>query len=394
MTKKHAIDTQLVEAGRRKEWTHGIVNPPVYHASTCIFETLADLDSAVKDPDAQLYYGRRGTPTSWALEEAMTELEPGAAGTKLTPSGVSAIAAALLAFTKPGDHVLMVDSVYEPSRGIAQSLLKAQGVETTFYDPLIGGGIADLIRDNTSVVFTESPGSLSFEVQDLPAIANAAHERGAVVILDNTWATPLYFNGFAHGADVVIHALTKYVVGHSDVMMGSVAANERHWPKLKSTVYRLGLCVAPDDAYLALRGLRTMGARLRAQGDAALKIAQHFTTHPEVERVLHPALPSCPGYEIWKRDFKGASGLFSLLLKRGEWADVAPLVDHMRHFRMGFSWGGYESLILPARIKPARTAKPWVANGPLLRLHVGLEDVDDLIGDLEDGLERYVKALG
>lgn len=394
MTKKHAIDTQLVEAGRRKEWTHGIVNPPVYHASTCIFETLADLDAAVKDPDAQLYYGRRGTPTSWALEEAMTELEPGAAGTKLTPSGVSAIAAALLAFTKPGDHVLMVDSVYEPSRGIAQSLLKAQGVETTFYDPLIGGGIADLIQDNTSVVFTESPGSLSFEVQDLPAIANAAHERGAVVILDNTWATPLYFNGFAHGADVVIHALTKYVVGHSDVMMGSVAANERHWPKLKATVYRLGLCVAPDDAYLALRGLRTMGARLRAQGDAALKIAHHFATHPEVEHVLHPALASCPGHEIWKRDFKGASGLFSLLLKRGEWADVAPLVDHMRHFRMGFSWGGYESLILPARIKPTRTAKPWVANGPLLRLHIGLEDVDDLIGDLEDGLERYVKALG
>jgi len=385
------IDTKLVEVGRRKEWTHGIVNPPVYHASTCVFHTLSDLEQATAHPDDHLYYGRRGTPTSWALEEAMTELEPGGAGTKLTPSGVSAIAAAFIAFLRPGDHLLIADTVYEPSRLITQGLLKSLGVSHDFYDPLIGSDIEKLIQPNTKVIFVESPGSLTFEVQDIPAIAKVAHEHDIVVICDNTWATPLYFNAYNHGADVVIHALTKYVVGHSDAMLGSVGANARHWPRLKNTVYRLGLCASPDDAYLGLRGLRTMSARLKQQGQAALELARRLETHDEVAKVLHPALEQCPGHTIWKRDFKGASGLFSIVLKRGEWKDLATLVDHMDYFRMGFSWGGYESLILPARFE--RTAVRWAASGPLLRLNIGLEDIEDLYSDLSKGLDRYAKAL-
>lgn len=385
------IDTKLVEAGRRKEWTHGIVNPPVYHASTCVFDTLSDLEQAIAHPDDQLYYGRRGTPTSWALEEAMTELEPGGAGTKLTPSGVSAIAAAFMAFLRPGDHLLIADTVYEPSRLITQGLLKSLGVSHDFYDPLTGSDIEKLIQPNTKVIFVESPGSLTFEVQDIPAIAKVAHQYDIVVICDNTWATPLYFNAYDHGADVVIHALTKYVVGHSDAMLGSVGANARHWPRLKNTVYRLGLCASPDDAYLGLRGLRTMGTRLKQQGQAALELAKRLESHDEVAKVLHPALEQCPGHSIWKRDFKGASGLFSIVLKRGEWKDLAVLVDHMDYFRMGFSWGGYESLILPARFE--RTAVRWDASGPLLRLNIGLEDIDDLYSDLSKGLDRYAKAL-
>ncbi|MGD8327716.1 MAG: cystathionine beta-lyase [Sphingomonadales bacterium] len=389
MTKK--TDTRLVEAGRHKDWTMGVVNPPVFHASTCVFETLADMEHAIANPDDQLFYGRRGTPTTWALEEAMTELEDGCAGTKLTPSGVSAIAASLLAFLRPGDHVLMADSVYEPSRLICQGLLKAMNISHDFYDPLIGPGIKDLMKPNTKVVFVESPGSLTFEVQDIPAISKAAHDHDAVVICDNTWATPLYFNAYAHGADVVIHALTKYVVGHSDAMLGSVGANKQCWPRLQNMVYRLGLCAGPDDAYLGLRGLRTMGTRLRQQGGTALELARKLENHDEIAQVLHPALPNCPGHEIWKRDFTGSSGLFSIVLKRGEWANLAPMVDHMNHFRMGFSWGGYESLILPARFN--RSAKKWEAPGPLLRLNVGLEDAGDLYDDLAKGLERYAQAL-
>jgi cystathionine beta-lyase len=285
----------------------------------------------------------------------------------------------------------MADSVYEPSRLICQGLLKAMNISHDFYDPLIGPGIKDLMKPNTKVVFVESPGSLTFEVQDIPAISKAAHDHDAVVICDNTWATPLYFNAYAHGADVVIHALTKYVVGHSDAMLGSVGANKQCWPRLQNMVYRLGLCAGPDDAYLGLRGLRTMGTRLRQQGGTALELARKLENHDEIAQVLHPALPNCPGHEIWKRDFTGSSGLFSIVLKRGEWANLAPMVDHMNHFRMGFSWGGYESLILPARFN--RSAKKWEAPGPLLRLNVGLEDAGDLYDDLAKGLERYAQAL-
>lgn len=393
MSKGDAIETRLIHAGRRPEWTSGIVNPPVYHASTCIFDTLADFNHANANPEEGLYYGRKGTPTQWALEEAMVETEPGAAGCRLTPSGVSAISAALLSVLKSGDHLLMVDSVYGPTRGICNGLLKPMGVETTYYDPMLGADIESLFRDNTAAVFCESPGSITFEVQDIPAIAQVAHARGAAVLLDNTWATGLLFNPFDFGVDISIQALTKYVVGHSDAMLGCVMANEAYWHHTQQTIFRLGLCAAPDDAFLGSRGLRTMALRLKQHEAAALKVAHFLKAHPLVDLVLHPAFEECPGHTIWKRDFKGASGLFSFVLNCGEFADLAALVDTLEHYNMGFSWGGFESLILPVSLKNSRTATTPSFAGPLLRLQIGLEDPRDLIADLDAGLERYRKAL-
>ncbi|MEO0410629.1 MAG: cystathionine beta-lyase [Pseudomonadota bacterium] len=385
-------NTQIVHAGRRKEWTSGIVNPPVYHASTCVFETLEEFDHAVSNPDAGLYYGRRGTPTQWALQEALIGTEPGAAGCRLTPSGVSAIAASLLAALKPGDHLLMVDTAYEPTRGICQGLLKDMGVSTTYYDPCMGADIQTLMRDNTAVIFCESPGSLTFEIQDIPAISSVAHAHGAAVIMDNTWATGLFFNPFDHGVDISVQALTKYVVGHSDAMLGCIMANEAYWPRAETTVFRLGLCAAPDDAYLALRGLRTLPLRLRQHEQAAMEVATFLEAHPVVDKVMHPALTSFPSHDLWKRDFKGASGLFSFTLRMGEREHLRPLLDHMAHFKMGFSWGGFESLILPLRFRGIRTANKPNFPGPALRLHIGLEDTADLIEDLSAGLDRFAKA--
>ena len=381
--------TTLAEAGRGPPFSDGIVNPPVWHASTILFATLADLDAAIRDPDAGLYYGRRGTPTTWALEAALTALEPGAAGTKLYPSGVAAIAAALLTVVAAGDHVLLPDSVYEPSRQFAGSLLKRLGVAASYYDPLAGGGIAALVRPETRAILLESPGSLSFEVQDVPAIVAVAQGHGIATIMDNTWATPLLFQPIAHGVDFSMQALTKYVAGHSDVMMGAVATTAKWLPRLKSTSYRLGHCVSPDDAYLALRGLRTLGLRMRQHGTSALAVARWLSGHPAVARVLHPALPACPGHVVWARDFAGASGLFGFVLKQGRRADTAALIDGLRHFGIGFSWGGFESLILPADLAPLRTATRFDAPGPLLRLSIGLEDPADLIADLDAGLARY-----
>ncbi|MGK2284780.1 cystathionine beta-lyase [Pedomonas sp. V897] len=387
-------ETRVIEGGRRPEWTHGVVNPPVYHASTCVFPTLAAFDAALRNPAAGLFYGRHGTPTTWALEEALTSLEPGAFGTRLFPSGVAAIATALFATLKGGgnDHILMVDSVYEPTRHFCDKMLAQLGVETTYYDPTIGADIAALIRPNTRAVFVESPGSLTFEVQDIPAIAEVAHAHGAAVLLDNTWATPLYLPSLSLGVDMSIQSLTKYVGGHSDVMMGAVTANERWYGPLKSTAAQLGHCVGPDDAMLALRGLRTLPVRLERHQASGLKVAQWLAGHPLVERVIHPALPGCPGHELWKRDFKGATGLFAVVLNRGQRADLAAMVDHMHHFKMGFSWGGYESLILPINPASIRTATRWHTDHPMLRLHIGLEDPDDLIADLAQGLERYAAA--
>ncbi len=380
--------TRVVHAGRRPEWTRGLVSPPVGHASTCLFETLAELDAAIREPDAGLYYGRRGTPTQWSLEAALTELEPGAAGTKLFPSGVAAIAAALVAVLRGGDHLLMVDCVYEPTRVFCETTLKGFGVETTYYDPLIGAGIEALIQPNTRAIFLESPGSLTFEVQDVPAIVAAAKARGLVTILDNTWATPLLFPAIAHGIDLSAQSLSKYIGGHSDLMMGSVTAAPAAWEKLKQATYRLGQCAAPDDAFLAARGLRTLHTRLAHQGAASLKVARWLAEHPKVDRILHPALPSCPGHEHWARDFSGTAGLFAFTLKAGSRADMAPFVDGLRHFGMGFSWGGFESLILPVEPHRIRSATRWDAPGQLLRLSIGLEDPDDLIADLDAGLAR------
>jgi cystathionine beta-lyase len=384
--------TRIVKAGRRKEWTGGIVNPPVWRASTILFDTVADLRAAVKSPNDRLYYGRRGTPTQWALADALTELEPGAAGTMLYPSGVAAVAGALLSVLAPGDELLMVDSAYEPTRAFCRSVLQPLGIKTRFYDPMVGAGIAELFAGNTTAVFLESPGSLTFEVQDVPAICAAAKARGIVTLLDNTWATPLLFPALRHGVDLSILACTKYVVGHSDAMLGSVTATPEHFERLRRTAHALGQCVSPDDAFLASRGLRTLGVRLKAHGAGGLAVAKWLKTQPQVARVLHPALPECPGHDLWARDFSGASGLFTFVLKGGDDAARAALIDGLAHFGIGFSWGGFESLALPIDPAALRTATRWESEGPAVRLHIGLEDPDDLIADLAAGLERFARA--
>ena len=384
--------TRLLEAGRRLEWTQGLVNPPVARASTCLFPDFATFVARAQDPDGGLYYGRRGTPTHWALLEALCTLEGGETGW-LFPSGLAAITGTLLALLEQGDHLLVADSVYGPTRAVARQLLPRYGVEVTFYDPLIAGGIVELIRPNTRVVMVESPGSLTFEVQDIPAIAAAAHERGAVVVADNTWATGLYYPVLDLGADVSLLAATKYVVGHSDVMLGAAIARGDLARRLKADFHLMGWTVGADDAALALRGLRTLDLRLARHDQAARSLASWLTEHPEVARVLHPALPDCPGHAIFKRDFAGASGLFAIVLKRGRFTDLATLVDALTLFGLGYSWGGFESLVLPADPAPIRSATHWQASGPLLRIHVGLEDLADLKADLERALARYAAAL-
>lgn len=379
--------TKLVHAGRRPEWTHGVVNPPVYRASTCLFETLDAYEAASRNPDAGLYYGRRGTPTTWALAEALTEMEPGAAGTHLFPSGVAAIAAALLAATSSGGHVLMADNVYEPTRLMAKSILAQSGIETEFYDPTNHESLPQRIRENTQAIYMESPGSLTFEVQDVPAIAALARARGVLSILDNTWATPLLFPAIRHGVDLSVQSLTKYVVGHSDALMGSVTAAPDAWQNLRNTALRLGQTAAPDDCALALRGLRTLAIRMERHGKTALALAQALAAHPAVERVICPGLPGDPGHALWTRDFSGYASLFAIALKPGSREALAGCVDNLRHFSMGFSFGGYESLVLP--VKPQRTATRWQTEGPMLRIHCGLEDADDLIADMTDALDRY-----
>lgn len=385
--------TRLVTAGRREEWTQGIVSPPVWRASTILYESVAALRERGQDTHHRLYYGRRGTPTQWSLAEALTELEPGAEATLLYPSGVAAVSTALLSVLRPGDELLMVDSVYEPTRALCEGLLKQFGVTTRYYDPLIGGGIDALFNGKTRAVFLESPGSLTFEVQDVPAICAAARAKGIVTLLDNTWATPLYFRAIEHGVDLSILACTKYVVGHSDVMLGSVTAAPSIWDKLRHTTYQLGQHVSPDDAWLGARGLRTMGVRLKQHQESGLQVARWLAEQPQIARVIHPALPGCPGHDLWKRDFTGASGLFGAVLNGGGDAARTALIDGLKLFGIGFSWGGFESLALPVNPANMRSAIPWDAEGPLIRLHIGLEDPEDLIADLAGGLERFTAAL-
>ena len=375
--------TRLVHAGREPARHHGFVNTPIYRGSTILFPTVEALEANAQD----FTYGRLGTPTVRALEEAIAELE-GGQRTLLTPSGLSAIATSLLAFLAAGDEVLVSDSVYRPTRRFCDSVLKRLGVKTIYYDPLIGAGIEKLITKKTKVVFTESPGSQTFEVQDIPAIAKAAHAAGAVVILDNTWATPLFFKPFAHGADVSIQAATKYIGGHADIMLGSVTMNERTTLAVAKTHEDLGLCTGPEDVYLGLRGLRSLGVRLDRHQRSALEMARWLAERPEVTRVIHPGLPSDPGHTIWKRDFTGASGLFSIVLKPVAHDRLAAMLDGLSLFGMGYSWGGFESLILPFDPRDYRSATEWHAEGPALRLHIGLEDVDDLKADLDAGFAR------
>ncbi|WP_232473763.1 cystathionine beta-lyase [Sphingomonas sp. MA1305] len=386
--------TRVVQAGRRTEWTQGIVNPPVWRASTILYDSMADLRAmAGRDTHHRLYYGRRGTPTQWSLADALTSLEPGAEATFLYPSGVAAVAAALLAVLSPGDELLLVDSAYEPTRSLANGFLKRFGITTRFYDPLIGAGIADLIGERTRAIFLESPGSLTFEVQDVPAIVAAAKARGVATLLDNTWATPLFFPAIEKGIDYTILAATKYVVGHSDVMMGSVTAAQGRFAALRDVSHQLGQVTSPDDAWLGSRGLRTMAVRLAQHQQSALQIAHWLADRPEVAEVLHPALPSCPGHDVWRRDFKGSSGLFAFVLREGGEAARAALIDTLDLFGIGYSWGGFESLATPVDVGRIRSVARRDFPGPVVRLQIGLEDPADLIADLERGLAAYCAAL-
>ncbi|HEX8444706.1 MAG TPA: cystathionine beta-lyase [Allosphingosinicella sp.] len=382
-------DTKLVTGGRGPEWTGGIVNPPVWRASTILFDSVEQMRAAYPPEDGRLHYGRNGTPTQWALAEALTELEPGAVGTRLFPSGVAAITTALLTTLKTGDELLMVDSVYAPTRAFCDTVLQRMGIATRYYDPLIGDGVAAMIGPATRAIFMESPGSLTFEVQDVPGICAVARERGIVTLLDNTWATPLLFPAIAAGVDLSILACTKYVVGHSDVMLGSVTATEPYWRALCETSRMLGQHASPDDSWLALRGLRTMGVRLRQHEASALRIAHWLEEQPQVAQVLHPALPGCPGHDLWRRDFKGASGLFTFVLNGGGEAERARFVDGLRHFGIGYSWGGFESLALPIDPARVRTVGASPQKGPMVRIQIGLEDPLDLIEDLAAGLGDY-----
>lgn len=372
--KRKRPSTVLVEGGRRREWRDRLVNVPVERASTILFDSVAELNAS-RPALGQYRYGLQGTATHWALADALTELEPGAAGTMLHSSGLAAITSAIFSVVSAGDEILVTDNVYGPTRKFCDTILKRLGVTTRYYDPLIGGEIAQALGERTRAILLESPGSLTMEVQDVPAICAIARKRDVTTILDNTWATPLLFPAIAAGVDISVIAATKYVGGHADVMVGAATATKERFPQLERTTWDLGHALSPDDAWLASRGLRTMGIRLKQHEAGALEIAQWLKEQPRVGRVLHPALPDCPGHDTWVRDFKGSSGLFSFELD----GDTAAFVDHLEMFGIGFSWGGYESLALP--VQPHRTVSTAPANN-LVRLHVGLEDPQDLIADL------------
>lgn len=386
-------NTQLIHAGRSKQWTGSAVNPPLVRASTIVFDTMQELREATKQRGNRVpYYGRRGTQTHFAFQEAMCELE-GGAGCALYPCGAAAVSGALLAFLKQGDHLLMVDSVYEPTRALCDKLLAGLGIETTYYDPLIGAGIAALIKPNTRMIFLESPGSLTMEVQDIPAICAVARASQIITVLDNTWASPILCQPFELGVDISIQAATKYIIGHSDVMLGTASATEQHWPQLREHSYLMGYCASADDVYAASRGLRTLGVRLKQHEQNALQVAQWLAQRPEVETVRHPAFADHPGHQQFKRDFSGSNGLFSFVLKQGSQQQVAAFIEGMQHFKMGFSWGGYESLITATfNVQALRQASDWPYSGPLIRLHVGLEDPEDLVADLAAAFTRFHAA--
>ncbi len=382
----YKVATQLTNGGRDPFAHHGYVNPPVYHASTLLYPSAEDFLAR----RGRYSYGRRGTPTSEALQTALADIEgPQCAAVTLLPSGLAAISMAILSAVKAGDHVLVTDSAYGPTRKFCDTILPRYGVTTTYYDPVIGAGIAALMRPNTAAVFVESPGSLSFEIQDVPAIAAVAHAHGAVVLMDNTWASPIYFRALEKGVDLSIQSGTKYIGGHSDVMLGVVASVEATARRLTETVFEMGLCVGPDDINLSLRGLRTMGVRLAQHQVSGLKVAHWLQSRPEVLRVLHPALDSHPGHDIWKRDFTGACGLFSVIFKPAPQEAVNAFLNKLALFGIGASWGGYESLAIPFDCGPVRTATRWAPGGPAVRFHIGLEDVSDLLADLEEAFAAF-----
>ncbi|HWZ58652.1 MAG TPA: cystathionine beta-lyase [Gemmatimonadaceae bacterium] len=383
------LDTLLAHAGGDPADRHGAVNPPVYRASTILFPTVAAYETS-RDPSTRfdvVRYGQLGTPTTFALEQAIAALEGGYRA-MLLPSGLAAVTAALQAVLRQGDHLLMVDTAYASTRRFCDATLSRFGIETTYYDPLIGERIAGLIRPNTRAVFLESPGSMTFEVQDVPAIVRVAHATGLIVLMDNTWASPYCFRAMAHGVDISIQAATKYIGGHSDVMLGTVTTTEALYERVRSTVAELGFCASPDDAYLALRGLRTLGLRMERHGRSALRVAQWLETRGEVARVIYPALPSDPGHALWRRDFLGASGLFGVMLQTIPTPKVHAMLNALQLFGLGVSFGGFESLAIPMHPAESRSATPWTWTGPYVRLHIGLEDPDDLIADLTQAFEH------
>ncbi len=380
--------SRLVHLGRDREQSQGFVNVPPFRGSTVLYPDVA----ALKSQEQRYTYGRHATPTTDALCAAWTDLS-GAAGTVLVPSGVAAVAGALMTALSAGDHLLMTDAVYSPSRGFANKTLKRMGIETTYYDPEIGAGIESLMRPNTRAVLIESPGSQSFEIQDAPAIAAVAHAHGACVLMDNTWATPLFFPPYAHGVDISIESGTKYLSGHSDLLLGLISANEAWFPALYRTVDQMGIPPGPEDVFLALRGMRSMELRLREAERQGLALARWLAARSEVLRVIHPALPDHPGHALWKRDFNGSSGLFSIILKPVSDAAVAAFLDGLELFGLGYSWGGYESLAVPFDCRSYRTATRWAPGGPAIRFSVGLEDIEDLKADLDRGFAR-MRAVG
>ena len=383
------IETTLVTAGRDTTAQKGFVNPPVVHGSTVLYPTAEDLHAH----RGEFQYGRHGTPTTRALQEMLMALEgPQCAGVGLAPSGLSAITTTLLAVLKAGDHLLVCDNAYRPTRNFCNGMLARYGVETTYFDSLAGAGVAELFKPNTKAVLVEAPGSQSFEMPDVRAIAEVAHARGAVVIDDNTWATPLYHRSLDQGVDISMQAATKYIGGHSDIMFGTISANARAWPLISEAIRLLGVCAGPDDVFLALRGLRTLAVRLAQHYRSGLEMANWLAARPEIARVLHPALESDPGHAIWQRDFTGASGLFSIVLKPASEKAVDALLDAVRLFGMGYSWGGFESLVIPFDCSAYRTATKWAPGGPALRLHIGLENVEDLKADLARGFEAFNAA--
>lgn len=383
----HKPDTLLAHAGRAPDAHQGMVNTPVFRTSTVLYPTVEAYDAPQDITSKPVSYGRHGTPTTHAFETAVAELEGGYQALA-TPNGLSAIVIALLAVVKPGGHVLMPDSVYSPARRFCDRRLVPMGVEVEYYDPTIGGGIAALLRDNTCAVFCESPGSLTFEMQDIPAIAQAAHARDIPVLADNTWVTPYFASPFELGIDISIHAGTKYIGGHSDLMIGVVTTNERYWKPVRLAAYDYAYSVSPDDCYQALRGLRTLGVRLKQHMSNALTVARWLEQHPAVSRVLFPALESDPGHALWKRDYRGASGLFSVELKPVDEAGLNRFVNSLKWFGIGSSWGGFESLATVVHAASVRTATAWQPKGPVVRLHIGLEDPADLMADLEQGLRQ------
>jgi cystathionine beta-lyase len=382
-------DTLAIHAGRDPLRHSGTVNMPVYRASTICFPDMASLQHARDNPDTEISYGIYGTPNVRALQDAVAQMEGGHRCLAL-PSGLAALSSAMQAFAGAGDHMLVVDSAYGPTRRFCDYAQRRLGISTTYYDPL-STDLAHLIRPNTRLILAESPGSQTFEVQDIPALARLAHAHGLPLVLDNSWGTPYHFASFAHGVDVSVHAATKYIAGHSDVMLGLVIANERHHGAVREQVVMNGLCASPDDCWLALRGLRTMPARLKQQSAAALEIAHWLSQHPAVAQVLYPALPGAPGHALWRRDFTGAASLFAIELRTDSEAAVRAMVEHMRLFAIGASWGGYESLIFPAYPGPERSVRPWTGR-QLVRLHIGLENPSDLIADLNAGLARAMQA--